>query len=246
METIITALSCPSYSIVGRSKSDVRSQYVKALCISCPHYDKQILNSDIKFSIDQFFSSIYNFYHSSLHKTPLLFFGSHDIFIPLVFCLPLLSLVITFWGFSRPTFSHHYFSLYHFCTFTLYSCYEFILTPNIYFHLYTDNSQIPTSCPDLPYEWEIFKFNCLPDICTWMCQHISSTTLPKLYSWFTLNLIKFALWVFAVFFSPANGTTIYLILSVQIWVTFILIYSINTPWNSANLAIDISISMCYA
>jgi len=44
------------------------------------------------------------------------------------------------------------------------------------------------------------------------------------------------------FFSPANGTTIYLILSVKIWVTFILIYNINTHWNSANLAIGISIN----
>lgn len=44
------------------------------------------------------------------------------------------------------------------------------------------------------------------------------------------------------FFSPANDTTIYLILSVKIWVTFIFIHNINTHWNTANLAIDISIN----
>ena len=149
METVITTLSCLSDNNVGRSKSDVRSQYVKAPCISCPHYDRQSWTLIASFqSISS--SAAFNICLTllSLHKTPFIFWVSKpgDIFIPLVSYLPLLYLVITFWGFSRHAFSHHYLSLCHFFTFILCSCYEFILTPNINFCLYTDNSHISTSC----------------------------------------------------------------------------------------------------
>lgn len=128
MEMIITALSCLSYNIAVRSKSDVRSQYVKTFCISCPYYDKQNWTLILSFQLIHS-SAVFTTAYHSLHKTPLFSVGSHDIFIPLVFYLPLLYLVIRFWGFLRPTFNHHYRFLSHFCPFTRHSCNEFILTP---------------------------------------------------------------------------------------------------------------------
>lgn len=113
----------------------------------------------------------------------------------------------------------------------------------INFHLYTDSSQISTSCLDLSYEHEIFKSTAYLIICTWMWQHIWTITLSKLYSWFILNphIVCFmSICSICVFSSkwcyhPLN-------FKCQNLNSFILIHYINTHRNSANLTIDISIN----